>query len=105
MEIFWFFKNEKLVKALTKLEEKFPILQAYFHTVSEGIAEASYANILIHGDIVVITGENAGYVLDDYFFNERESEKFSEFLGEGWYIGRTKTNFFPIGEEWSLLFK
>lgn len=106
MTTFWFFKNERLADALSEYEREFPILNEYFTNASLGIKVANlYAKVAIRGDVVAISGEKAGYVLEDYFFNERESLKFSEFLGEGWFIDRARTNFYPKSDEWKLLFK
>lgn len=107
MATFWFFKNERLVDALSEFEKEFPILNAYFNAISNSIkvTDKLFSTVVIRGDIIAISGENAGYILDDYFFNERESEKLSEFLGKGWRIPRVRTNFYPKGNEWEELFK
>lgn len=73
----WFLKNAKLVEALTTKRAEFPILNMYMQGAQ------------VEGDIILQIGENAGYAIDDYFFNERrEADKLSEFLGEGWDIHR-----------------
>lgn len=89
--MFWFLKNSRLVQALVSRE--FPILRMYM------------GGCKIKDGIILQIGENAGYALDDYFFNEAgdEAKKLIEFLGERWNIARVKANMVP--EDWSVVFK
>lgn len=99
MATFWFLKNERLVDALTEYEKEFPILDMY--------SGADFSPLTIYGDILMVVGENAGYFIDDYFFNEAggEAKKLEKFLGEGWVIKRVKASHCPESKYWDLFFK
>lgn len=82
---FWLFRNERLAEALTEFENEFPVLNMYLDTV------------VIYGDIVVLSGETAGFCLEEYLFNEAGGEalELNEFLGDGWYIRKLCANYIP----------